>query len=255
MSKVFFIGAGPGDPELITLKGKRLIEESDVIIYAGSLVNPEVLNYNKKNAKIYDSAKMNLEEIIEVMKDSISKGLCVARVHTGDPSIYGSIREQIEELKKLNIDFEVVPGVSSFTAAASVLQKEFTVPSISQTVICTRFEGNTPVPTSESIELLASHKTSMVIFLSIHKIEDLVQKLLLHYKEETPISVVYKATWVDQKIVSGTLKDISQKVKNAGIKKTALILVGDFLGNKYDNSKLYDKFFATEFRDAKCSTE
>lgn len=250
-SKVYFIGAGPGDPELITLKGHKAIGGADVIIYAGSLVNPQVLANCGKEAVIYNSAEMDLPEIIEVMKKACAQGLSVARVHTGDPSIYGSIREQIEELDKLQIGYEVIPGVSSFTAAASVLCKEFTVPEISQTVICTRFEGRTPVPDLEQIELLASHKTSMAIFLSVHMMEKLVEKLTKHYSDSTPIAVIEKATWADQRVVRGTLNDIALKVKEAGIRKTAMILVGDFLGTEYNNSKLYDAGFTHEYRQGK----
>ena len=249
-AKVYFIGAGPGNPELITLKGHRMIGEADVIIYAGSLVNPEVLGNRKANSVVHNSAEMDLEEIIAVMQKAHSEGLSVARVHTGDPSIYGSIREQIEELDKLGIGYEVVPGVSSFTAAASVLCKEFTVPEISQTVICTRFEGRTPVPELERMELLASHQTSMAIFLSVQMIGDLVAQLTKHYPITTPIAVIEKATWVDERVVRGTLADIAETIAAAGIKKTAMILVGPFLGSEYNNSKLYAADFTHEYRDA-----
>lgn len=250
-SKVYFIGAGPGNPELITLKGHRMIGEADVIIYAGSLVNPEVLANRKASSLMYNSAEMDLEEIIAVMQKAHTEGLSVARVHTGDPSIYGSIREQIEELDKLNISYEVVPGVSSFTAAASVLCKEFTVPEISQTVICTRFEGRTPVPELERMELLASHQTSMAIFLSVQMIGDLVSQLTKHYPITTPIAVIEKATWADERVIRGTLNDIAHKIAEAGIKKTAMILVGNFLGSDYNNSKLYAADFSHEYRNAK----
>lgn len=249
-AKVYFIGAGPGNPELITLKGHRMIGEADVIIYAGSLVNPEVLANRKSSAVVHNSAEMNLEEIIAVMQRAHLKGLSVGRVHTGDPSIYGSIREQIEELDKLGIGYEVVPGVSSFTAAASVLCKEFTVPEISQTVICTRFEGRTPVPELERMELLASHQTSMAIFLSVQMIGDLVAQLTKHYPITTPIAIIEKATWIDERVVRGTLADITEKIATAGIKKTAMILVGEFLGSEYNNSKLYAADFSHEYRDA-----
>lgn len=251
--KIYFIGAGPGDPELITMKGYRIIGGADVIIYAGSLVNPKVFAHHQPNADIYNSARIDLPEIIDIMQKSHAKGHVIARIHTGDPSIYGSIREQIEELDKLNIDYEVVPGVSSFTAAASVLSSEFTVPEISQTVICTRFEGRTPVPELEKIELLASHKTSMAIFLSVHMISDLVTQLTKHYSWTTPIAVVEKATWPEQRIVRGTLRDIAEKVIDKGISKTAMILVGDFLGKEYNNSKLYDSEFTHEYRKGKTS--
>jgi precorrin-4/cobalt-precorrin-4 C11-methyltransferase len=250
-TKVYFIGAGPGDPELLTLKGHRIIGGADVIIYAGSLVNPKVFAHCNAAAQIHNSAEMDLAQIIAVMEAAHANGQSVARIHTGDPSIYGSIREQMEELDKLAIGYEVVPGVSSFTAAASVLAKEFTVPEISQTVICTRFEGRTPVPELERIELLASHRTSMAIFLSVHMMADLVTQLTKHYPVTTPIAVVEKATWPDQCVVRGTLADIAEKVCLAGIKKTAMILVGDFLGNGYNNSKLYDTQFTHEYRKGK----
>ncbi|MEA1975219.1 MAG: precorrin-4 C(11)-methyltransferase [Bacillota bacterium] len=251
MSKVYFIGAGPGDPELITVKGKRIVKEADTIIYAGSLVPIEVIEDRKKSAKIYNSAKMSLDEVIDVMTESISLNKTVARVHTGDPSIYGAIREQMDILEKLSIKYEVIPGVSSFVASAAALKKEFTLPSVSQTIICTRIEGRTKVPELEKLRDLASHKTSMAIFLSVQKIEIVVKELLVHYKKTTPVAVVQRASWPDQKIVIGTLEDIYIKVKEENITKTAQILVGDFLGDKYELSKLYDPSFTHEYRKAK----
>jgi precorrin-4/cobalt-precorrin-4 C11-methyltransferase len=251
MANVYFIGAGPGDPELITLKGKRLIDQADIIIYAGSLVNPAVLEGRKSSCEVYNSASMDLPEMITVMTNGIREGKMVARVHTGDPSIYGSIREQMEELDKLNIAYEVVPGVSSFTAAAAAIKKEFTVPGISQTIICTRVEGRTPVPEAEKLSLLASHKASMAIFLSVHMMDDVVKQLLEHYLPETPVAVIEKASWPDERIVLGTLNDISQKVKETNISKTAQILVGDFMDGKFSNSLLYDPQFSHEYRKAK----
>lgn len=248
---VYFIGAGPGDHELITVKGKRIIENADIIIYAGSLINPKILNYAKKNPTIYDSAKMTLEEVIDVIKNNDDSNLIIARIHSGDPSIYGAIREQIDILEKLNIKYEVIPGVSSFTAAASRINKEFTLPGVTQTIICTRLEGRTPVPEKESLESLAMHKSSMVIFLSIHLIDDVVKKLLVHYDKNTPVAVIKKATWEDEKIILGKLNDISDKVKKEKITKTAIILVGDFLGNDYEKSKLYDKNFSHGYRESK----
>ncbi|KAB3539056.1 precorrin-4 C(11)-methyltransferase [Alkaliphilus pronyensis] len=250
-NKIFFIGAGPGDPELITIKGKNRIEEADVIVYAGSLVNPKVLQWAKKDSQIFNSATMDLDEIIEVMEKAVKKGKKVVRVHTGDPSIYGAIREQMDRLEELEIDFEVIPGVSSFLASAALLKKEFTLPDVSQTIICTRLEGRTPVPEGEALEALASHKASMAIFLSVHMIDKVVEKLMQHYNGDTPIAVVQRATWEDQRIVQGTLKDIASKVKKANITKTAQILVGDFLGNSYSLSKLYDKTFSHQYRRAK----
>jgi precorrin-4/cobalt-precorrin-4 C11-methyltransferase len=251
MNTVYFIGAGPGDPDLITVKGKNIVEKADIIIYAGSLVNKDILNCRKNESELYNSASMTLEEVIDVMENGIKQGKSVARVHTGDPSIYGAIREQIDRLDELDIKSKVIPGVSSFVASAAALNREFTLPDVSQTVICTRLEGRTPVPERESLEKLASHKASMAIFLSVQMIDNVVDRLLEYYDENTPVAVVQKATWPDQKIVQGTLKDISEKVKEANITKTAQILVGGFLGDKYSLSKLYDKNFSHEYRDAK----
>lgn len=251
MGKVYFIGAGPGDPELITLKGKRILEECGVVIYAGSLVNPELLKYCKDDAKIYNSAGMTLEEVLEATIEGIESGHNVVRLHTGDPSIYGAIREQIDPLQSKEIECEVIPGVSSFTASAAALKKEFTLPDVSQTVICTRLEGRTPVPEQESLEKLASHRASMAIFLSVHMIGNVAERLMKHYPKETPIAVVQRATWPDQKVVTGTLENIAHKVKTEEITKTAQILVGDFLGDEYELSKLYDKSFTHMFREGK----
>ncbi len=245
---ISFIGAGPGDPDLITVKGRKLIENADVIIYAGSLVNPEVLSGAKESAKIYNSASMTLEEVIDVMKDGEEKGLKVVRVHTGDPAIYGAHREQMDNLDKLGIKYEVIPGVSSFLATAAVLKKEYTLPGVSQTVIITRMEGRTPMPSKESIASLSKHHSTMIIFLSIGMMDEVVEALKEGYEPTTPVAVVYKATWEDQKIVIGKLDDIADKVREAGIKKTALTVVGDFLGDEYELSKLYDKTFTHEFR-------
>ncbi len=249
---ISFIGAGPGDPELLTIKGKRLIDDADVIIYAGSLVNPKVLSGHKEGAKIYNSALMDLDEVIAVMKEAEDAGKKCVRVHTGDPAIYGAHREQMDRLDQLGIAYEVVPGVSSFLGTAAVLNKEFTLPGKSQTVILTRMEGRTPMPEREKLADLARHHSSMVIFLSIGFLDEMVRQLEAGgYEPTTPVAVVYKATWPDQKIVVGTLQDIEEKVKAAGIKKTALTVVGDFLGDEYELSKLYDKHFTTEFRQAK----
>ena len=248
---VHFIGAGPGDPELLTLKGKRLIDAADVIIYAGSLVNKEVLAGAKEGAKIYNSATMTLEEVIDVMKDADAKGLDVARVHTGDPAIFGAHREQMDALERLGIEYEVIPGVSSFLATAAALRKEYTLPGVSQTVILTRMEGRTPMPPKEKLRDLAKHNATMIIFLSVGMIDKLAETLREEYREDTPVAVVYKASWEDQKIVIGNLTNIAQKVKEAGITKTALTVVGDFLGDEYELPKLYDKTFTHEFRKAK----
>lgn len=251
MEKIYFVGAGPGDKDLITLKGYKLLSQADIVIYAGSLVNPDLLDYCKSGARLYDSAGMNLEEIIDIMREGAEKDLLVVRLQTGDISIYGSIREQAEELKKLNIGYESVPGVSSFLGAAGALDIEYTVPEVSQSLIITRIEGRTPVPKLESLKSFASHQTSMAIFLSVQNIDSVVDQLLEGgYPADTPVAVVYKATWPDQDLVRGTLEDIAGKVKEAGIKKTALILVGRFLGHEYNYSKLYDKYFSHEYRDS-----
>lgn len=219
--KIHFVGAGPGDKELITLKGYKLLSEADVVIYAGSLVNPELLEYCKEGCEIHNSAYMDLGEIVEVMKKGSKEGKSVVRLQTGDFSIYGSIREQVEELAKEDIGYDCTPGVSSFLGASSALGVEYTVPEISQSVIITRMEGRTPVPEKESIESFAKHQTSMVIFLSVQEIAKVVSKLIEGgYNEETPIAVVYKATWKDEKIVKGKLKNIADKVKEEGINKT-----------------------------------
>lgn len=252
---VHFIGAGPGDPELLTIKGKKLIDSADVIIYAGSLVNKKVLDDRKENAVVYNSAYMTLPEVIQVMKEAEEKGQSVARVHTGDPSIYGAIREQMDALDALGISYEVVPGVSSFLAAAASMKKEYTLPGVSQTVILSRLEGRTPVPEKEKILSLAKHHATMIIFLSVGKIEVLVQLLSESYEKDTPVAVVYKASWPDERIVYGTLETIADKVKAAGIRKTALVAVGDFLGSEYELSKLYDQNFETEYRKAGGSME
>lgn len=245
---VYFIGAGPGDPELLTIKGKKYIDLADVIIYAGSLVNEKVLDSRKPEAVVYNSAYMNLDEVLEVMKKAEADGLITARVHTGDPSIFGAIREQMDALEAMGIDYEVVPGVSSFLGVASALKKEYTLPGVSQTVILTRMEGRTPVPPKEKLLSLAEHNATMIIFLSVGMIEELAETLKKAYKETTPVAVVYKATWPDEKIVRGNLTNIAARVKEAGITKTALTVVGDFLGSDYELSKLYDKTFTTEFR-------
>ncbi|MBU5437445.1 precorrin-4 C(11)-methyltransferase [Tissierella sp. MSJ-40] len=246
---ISFVGAGPGDVDLITIKGRRLLEEGDIIIYAGSLVSKDHLNFCKKEAKFYNSASMTLEEVISVMEEGFKNSLKVIRLHTGDPTIYGAIREQMDLLDEKNIPFEVIPGVSSFTAACSSIKREFTLPNVSQTVILTRIEGRTSVPEKEDLEKLASYKASMALFLSINNIGKVVEKLKKGYeREDVPVAVVYKATWEDEKIIMGTLKDIEEKVKEAGINKMAQILIGDFIEGDYERSKLYDPSFTHEYR-------
>lgn len=249
-NKVYFIGAGPGDPELVTLKGRRLIDSADVVVFAGSLVNPEILKGIK--AEVFDSSKMELGEIISVIRDSINKGRIVVRLHTGDTSFYSAISEQIEKLRELGIDYEVVPGVSSAMAGAAAIGQELTIPEISQTVIFTRLEGRTPVPEMERLGELARHMATMVIFLSVGMIEKVRDELLHGYPEDTPVAIIEKASWPDQKVVRGVLKDIAEVVKNSGIKKTALIYVGEALRASVEllgkESRLYSKEFKHEYR-------
>lgn len=246
---VYFIGAGPGDAELITVKGRDTLTKADVVIYAGSLVSKEHMNYCKAGCEIHNSASMTLEQVIEVMNKAEKENKMVVRLHTGDPAIYGAIKEQMDELDKLNIQYKVIPGVSSFTAAASVIKKEFTLPSVTQTVILTRVEGRTPVPETESLEKLASIGASMAIFLSISMIDKVVAKLRKGYGRNVNIAVVERATWEDERAIIGTLDDIAEKVKEAGITKCAQILVGDFINCDYDKSLLYDKSFTHMFRE------
>jgi len=247
--KVVFIGGGPGDPELLTIKAYKIIKKADTIIYAGSLVNKEILGYARPEAKIYNSASLNLDEIIEIMEKETHKDHLVARVHTGDPSIYGAIGEQIEQLKTKAIPYEIIPGVSSLFAAAAALESELTLPEISQTVIITRPEGRTPKPAREAIKNLAEHQATMCIFLGVQMIEQVVEELKTHYSPDTPVAVVKKASWSDEEILRGTLKDISLKVKKSGITKTAMIVVGRVLDpGKITPSKLYDKGFSHEYR-------
>jgi len=246
--KVYFIGAGPGDPELITLKGARIVQEADLVIYAGSLVNPAVLRGVKPGCAVYDSAAMTLEEITALMLRAVSRGETVARLHTGDPSLYGALSEQIRILKEHGVEVEIVPGVSSFVAAAAALQKEYTLPGGTQTVILTRLEGRTPVPDEEKLKDLARHRASMAIFLSTHMLNKVVEELLEAYGEDTPAAVVYKASWPEQKIIRACLGDLAQKVRAEGIERTALILVGDFLGEAGGRSRLYDGDFSHGYR-------
>lgn len=250
--QVYIVGAGAGDPELITVKGQKLLQKADVIIYAGSLVNPALLGFAKEGAEIHDSASMTLPEVIETIEKAVAKDLMVVRLHTGDPSIYGAIQEQMDALKKKGIDFEVVPGVSSFLATAAALKQEYTLPGISQTVIITRNEGRTPVPEREKLRSLAAHHATMCIFLSIAMIEEVAAELIAGgYEETTPIAIVQRATWPEQKILRGTLATIAAQVKAEEIDRTAMIVVGDCLDTDYDLSQLYAPGFSHMFRDAK----
>ena len=250
MPRIVFVGAGPGDPELITVKGRKALDSADVVIYAGSLVNPALLDGIK--AEIFDSAKMDLDEIIAIMKEAAENDKTVVRLHTGDTSFYSAISEQIERLRDLNITYEVIPGVSSAMAGAAILGQELTIPGISQTVIFTRMEGRTPVPASERLGSLALHRATMAIFLSVGMIEKVRDELLQGYAADTPVVVIEKATWPDQKVVRGSLQDLAGLVKDAGIKKTALIYVGESLRASETSlgkeSKLYHKDFKHEYR-------
>lgn len=248
---VDFVGAGCGAADLITLRGKRLIEEADVIIYAGSLVNPELLGFAKESCEVHNSAYMDLDQVISVMVKAEADGKKIVRLHTGDPSVYGAIREQMDRLDKLGIDYNVCPGVSSFCGAAAALKAEYTLPEVSQTVIITRMAGRTPVPEKESIESLAAHHATMVIFLSTGMLKELSERLIRGgYSPDSPAAIVYKASWKDEKIMRCTVAQLAETAEKNGIRKTALITVGDFLGDDYALSKLYDKTFETEFRKA-----
>lgn len=248
---VNFVGAGCGAADLITVRGKSLIEQADVIIYAGSLVNPQLLEYAKKDCQIHNSAYMTLEQVIDVIKAAEHEGKMTVRLHTGDPSLYGAIREQMDRLDELGIKYDICPGVSSFCGAAAALRAEYTLPDVSQTVIITRMAGRTAVPEKESIAALAAHNATMVIFLSTGLLKELSAELIRGgYKPDTPAAIVYKASWADQKVCRCTVEDLAQTAADNGITKTALICVGYFLGNDYSLSKLYDKSFETEFRKA-----
>ncbi|MBU5312424.1 precorrin-4 C(11)-methyltransferase [Tissierella carlieri] len=248
---ISFVGAGPGNVDLITIKGRRLLEEADVVIYAGSLVSKEHLEFCKEETEFHNSASMTLEEVVEVIERSVKDNLKVVRLHTGDPTIYGAIREQMDLLDARGISYEVIPGVSSFTAACASIKKEFTLPDVSQTIILTRIEGRTPVPEEEDLESLAKHKASMAIFLSVQEIDRVVEKLVKGYgNDNVPVAIVYKATWEDEKIIFGTLKDIEEKVKKENINKMGQILVGNFIEGEYERSKLYDPSFTHKFRSA-----
>ena len=246
---IYFVGAGPGAPDLITLRGDKLLRCADVIIYAGSLVNPALLDVVKPGCEIYDSAGMTLEQVIDVMLAAEQDHKRSVRLHTGDPSLYGAIREQMDELDKHSIGYEIVPGVSSVNAAAAVLKSEYTLPGVSQTVVITRAEGRTPVPEREQIAALATHGATMAIFLSAGLLDKLVGDLIEGgYASDGPAAIVYKATWPDEKIIHTTVSKLAEEAKRESIKSTALILVGGFLGDNYERSKLYHPEFSHGFR-------
>jgi precorrin-4/cobalt-precorrin-4 C11-methyltransferase len=246
--KVHFVGAGPGDPELLTVKAEKLLKNCQCCIYAGSLVSPEVLRLLPEKAQKYDSAELSLKEIIALCLQAKDQGLDVIRLHSGDPSIYGAIREQMNELDKLNIDYEVVPGVSSFQAAAAALKTELTAPEKAQTIILTRTSGRTPMPKEQELDALARLKATLCIFLSIDRLDSIVRTLAPYYGPDCPAAVVYRSSWPDQKIIRGTLLDLPEKVRSTGIRKTALILVGEALARDIPASKLYDQGFSHGFR-------
>jgi precorrin-4/cobalt-precorrin-4 C11-methyltransferase len=246
---VHFVGAGSGAEDLITLRGARLIETADTIIYAGSLVNPALLSRAKHECELFNSAEMTLEQVIAVITAPGRADFEIVRLHTGDPSIFGAVREQMDLLDDAGIEYDVCPGVSSFCGAAAALRAEYTLPGVSQTVILTRLEGRTPVPEREEIPALAAHGATMVIFLSTGMLDELSRRLLLGgYSENTPAAIVYKATWRDERVLRATVGTMAAAAREAGITKTALVTVGDFLGGSYERSKLYDPAFTTEFR-------
>ena len=249
---IHFVGAGSGAPDLITLRGKTFLEQADVIIYAGSLVIPQLLNYAKKGCQIYNSAKMTLEEVLDVMFAAEEEKKMTVRLHTGDPCLYGAIREQMDVLDEKGIEYDYTPGVSSFCGAASALNLEYTLPDVSQTVIITRMAGRTPVPEKEEIAKLASHRATMVVFLSTGLLEQLSERLIAGgYTADTPAAIVYKATWEDEKAFVCTVGTLAETAKKNNITKTALMIIGDVVTHShYNRSELYNPAFTTEFREA-----
>lgn len=246
---VHFVGAGPGEPELITVRGAQLLRQADCVIYAGSLVNPALLGLARGGCTVYNSAHMTLEQVLEVMRRAEAEAKTTVRLHTGDPCLYGAVREQMDALDADGIAYDYTPGVSSFCGAAAALKAEYTLPAVSQTVIITRMAGRTPVPEKESLAALAAHGATMVIFLSAGLVENVQAELLKGaYTHTTPAAVVYKATWPEEKVVRCTVGTLAESTKAAGITRTALIVVGDFLGSSYGHSRLYDAGFETGYR-------
>ncbi len=249
--KVHFVGAGPGDPELMTVKAERLLRNCRICIYAGSLISPEVLALLPDYAERHDSAGLDLEEIGRLFQDAHRRGIDVIRLHSGDPAIYGAIREQMNLLDQWGIDYEVVPGVSSFQAAAAALRVELTAPEVAQTIILTRTSGRTPLPREQELDVLAQTRATLCIFLSAHKLAEVAEKLAEHYEPQCPVAVVHRASWPDQRIFLGTLADIADKTREAEINKTAMIIVGPALSRDIPGSKLYDPAFSHEYRIGK----
>ena len=251
MRKVYFVGCGPGDPELLTIKAKKLIQKADVVVYSGSLVPKEIIKLCKK-AELHDAAKLVREEIFEILKSGAQKGKLVVRLHDGDPTIYGAIREQTDNLKKIGIEYEIVPGITSFLASAASLGSELTLPGVTQTIIVTRAASRTKVPKRERISALAKHKATMIFYLSVHLISDIVKEAIKGgYPKSTPVAAIYRASWKDEKIITGNLGDIAEKVREEKITRTAIIIIGDIINPKsYEYSRLYDKTFTHGFRKA-----
>ncbi len=253
---IHFVGAGPGAPDLITLRGAALLEQADCVIYAGSLVNPALLERTKQGCEIHNSAAMTLEQVLAVMEAMEAAGKDTVRLHTGDPSLFGAIREQMDALDARGIPYDDTPGVSSFSGAAAALGAEYTLPGVSQTLIISRMAGHTPVPEGENLAALARHGASLVLFLSSGLLEQVQEELLRGgYGPETPAAIVYKATWPEEKVVRCTVATLAQRGREENIRKTALLLIGDFLDPRYQRSKLYDPTFATEFRPSQAPEE
>lgn len=248
---ITFVGAGPGAEDLITVRGQRLLQDADIVVYAGSLVNPGLLSLCRADCQIYNSAVMTLEEVLDVMTAGYREGKRILRLHTGDPCLYGAIREQMDALEAQGIPYEVCPGVSSFCGAAAALGAEYTLPGISQSVVITRMAGRTPVPEKESIASFAAHQATMVVFLSTGMLKELSEELIRGgYPGDTPAAIVYKATWPEEKVLRCTVDTLEETARREGVTKTALIIVGRILGEGYERSKLYDPSFTTEFRKA-----
>jgi len=250
--KVYFVGCGPGDPDLITVKAKKLIQKADVMVYSGSLIPSPILKLCKKG-KLYDAAKLVREEIFEILQKNSKENKIVVRLHDGDPTIYGAIKEQIDNLQKEGIESEIIPGVTSFLASAAALGIQLTLPGVTQTIIITRAEARTKVPEREKISELAKHNATMVFYLSVHLLSQIVKQAVDGgYSKSTPAAVVYRASWPDQKVIVGTLEDITKKVRAERIIKTAIVIIGDVIQpSSYEYSRLYDKTFTHSFRKAK----